>query len=104
MTQIQHLDRLPEEARKRVQTFCEGLERVLGKDLRSLIVYGSAAGPEYVPGRSDVNLLVVAERLDLPVMRGLSELAGKRPGRPGLRRERSRPSGPRPPSGGSAAG
>ena len=33
--------------------------RVFGKDLISLVLYGSAAGGAYVKGKSDINLLVV---------------------------------------------
>ena len=34
-------------------------QKVFGKDLISLILYGSAAGGSYVKGKSDINLLVV---------------------------------------------
>jgi hypothetical protein len=34
-------------------------QKVFGKDLVSLILYGSAAGGHYVKGKSDINLLVV---------------------------------------------
>jgi tRNA nucleotidyltransferase (CCA-adding enzyme) len=33
--------------------------RVFGRDLLSLVLYGSAAGGAYVKGKSDINLLVV---------------------------------------------
>jgi len=44
-------------------------KKVFGKDLVSLIIYGSAAGGYYVKGKSDINLMVVltpegADRLD----------------------------------------
>lgn len=47
--------------------------RVFGGGLVSLILYGSAAGPDYVPGRSDLNFLVV---LDGAAMDGLERAFG----------------------------
>jgi hypothetical protein len=43
--------------------------RIMGKELVSITLYGSGAGQDYLPGRSDLNLLIVAtaaglERLD----------------------------------------
>ncbi len=35
------------------------LEHLLGEDLVSLVLYGSAARGDFVPGRSDVNLLLI---------------------------------------------
>lgn len=66
---IQHLDRLPESAREAVAAYATSLSGSLGEDLLALAVYGSAASGEYVPGRSDVNLLAVVRRLDLDVLR-----------------------------------
>lgn len=40
----------------------ELLRAAFGENLRAIILYGSAAGADYVPGRSDINLLVVLHR------------------------------------------
>jgi len=40
----------------------EDYRQVFGKDLVSLILYGSAAGGHYVKGKSDINLLVVVTK------------------------------------------
>lgn len=40
----------------------EILRAAFGENLRAVILYGSAAGADYVPGRSDINLLVVLHR------------------------------------------
>lgn len=42
----------------------ETLEAVFGRQLLCLALYGSAAGPEYVPGVSDINLVLVLDRPD----------------------------------------
>ena len=50
---------LPKRERKAVEDFVSEAAKALGENLRSVILYGSAAGGEFLPGRSDVNLLVV---------------------------------------------
>src|SRR5205823_1464478 len=47
----------PEE---RIQQFAERLQSSLGGNLSALMLYGSLARGEYVEGRSDINLLVIA--------------------------------------------
>lgn len=58
--------RLPEKERKQVERFVQELSRVAGANLVSVVLYGSAATPEFEAGRSDVNLLCVFERLSSP--------------------------------------
>lgn len=51
----------------------EVLRDVFGEQLRAVILYGSAVGADYVPGRSDINLLVVlqdASPRELQTLRG----------------------------------
>lgn len=56
------------------------LDAVLGAG-SAAVLYGSAARGEYVDGVSDVNLLIVAERLDPETLRPLAEaLAGLKAG------------------------
>lgn len=48
----------------RLYTFTKELPRLLEEDVRSVIVFGSAARPEdFVPGLSDVDVLVLVEEL-----------------------------------------
>ncbi len=42
-----------------LESLAAGLERILGQDLVSLVLYGSAARGDFSPGRSDVNLLLI---------------------------------------------
>ena len=44
------------------------LAALCGPALRTLVVYGSAAGPEFDPARSDVNLAAVLDPLDFAVL------------------------------------
>lgn len=43
----------------------------LGNDVISIALYGSATGPDYVEGKSDVNLVVVLESLEVRHLRAL---------------------------------
>jgi len=50
---------LPSRTRRAVEEFVSEAVEALGENLRSVILYGSAVRGEFLPGRSDVNLLVV---------------------------------------------
>lgn len=48
------------------------LEHLIGQpdvDIQSVILYGSAAGEDFRPGKSDINLLVVARNIDVSSLR-----------------------------------
>jgi hypothetical protein len=51
--------KIPEKPQDIFVPLTEDYQKVFGKDLVSLILYGSAAGGHYVKGKSDINLLVV---------------------------------------------
>jgi hypothetical protein len=51
------------------------LGAVFGDDLQSVVLYGSAAGGEHIPKHSDMNVLVIVERLDGGHLRSLSATA-----------------------------
>lgn len=54
--------------------FLRDARRIWGEGLESVILYGSAAGEGYSPGRSDLNFLVVAKDLDPEVLRRIHPL------------------------------
>jgi hypothetical protein len=51
--------KIPDKPQDIFVPLTEDYKKVFGKDLVSLILYGSAAGGHYVKGKSDINLLVV---------------------------------------------
>lgn len=51
--------KIPEKPQDIFVELTEDYQRVFGKDLVSLILYGSAAGGSYVKGKTDINLLVI---------------------------------------------
>lgn len=54
------------------EQFVERLKSALPAGLRSVVLYGSAAAGDFVPGRSTYNLLVVADRLEMAELDALS--------------------------------
>src|SRR5438552_14811728 len=45
--------------------FADGVSQALGGRLVSLLLYGSAASGTHVPGRSDVNTLLICDAVDV---------------------------------------
>jgi len=53
------------EIEKIARDFTEDIKKLYGKKLISLFLYGSAAGEDYIPGKSDINFLVVLEEINV---------------------------------------
>ena len=63
--------KLTDEDKTAVKVFCENLRDASNIEIKSVILYGSAARRDYIPGKSDINLLVVVERLDVPILKNV---------------------------------
>ncbi len=59
------------------RAFTERLTEVYGPTLRSVLLYGSVPRGDAVPGTSDINLLVVVDRIHLPDLERITPLARK---------------------------
>jgi predicted nucleotidyltransferase len=53
------MSRIPKDPKEIFDEFTRDYQRIYGDDLVSIILYGSAAGKDYVPGRSDINFMIV---------------------------------------------
>jgi hypothetical protein len=53
------MTKIPERPQDIFVPLTQDYLKVFGKELISLVLYGSAAGGSYIPGHSDINLLVV---------------------------------------------
>ena len=69
MKSLVNIETLPEAARKRIVPFCEQMLQLHGETIESMVVYGSATGLNFVPKRSDVNLLIVVSELGYETLR-----------------------------------
>jgi hypothetical protein len=62
---------LVHEEREGLLAFCEAMKETLGEGLTSICLYGSALREGYAPGKSDINVLVVLEKVDVGTLRSL---------------------------------
>lgn len=69
MPPLKNLDRLPAEARRLLAPYLAEMLAIHGDNLVSILVYGSAARGDYLPGRSDINLLFVFQDITLPTLK-----------------------------------
>ena len=53
---------LPNELRSLLRRYVKQIGTIFAEDLAAIVLYGSAAGPDYLPDRSNVNVLVVLNR------------------------------------------
>ena len=62
---IINIDLLPQDIRKNVNKYLIKLIGLLGNDIVSIFIYGSATGKNYIQGKSDVNIAVVLKELGI---------------------------------------
>ena len=70
---FKNLDRIHPEVRQSVVEFCERLMKSIATGIKAIAIYGSATGPDYIVGRSNVNISVLVDRIDHEVLRSLLE-------------------------------
>ncbi len=63
MTQPTALD-IPSEVQQLLQRYVKETTTLLGQQLEGILLYGSAVGPEFLPGRSNLNLLLMLSGYD----------------------------------------
>jgi hypothetical protein len=63
------IDGLPEETQKLLKLYVKDVTQVYGTELEGLLLYGSAVRGEFLPGRSNLNLLLVMSSYDLAVLK-----------------------------------
>lgn len=56
---------LEEQTQKIINDFARQIEALYNGDLVALILYGSGAGREYIPGKSDLNFLIILKEVTL---------------------------------------
>src|SRR5436309_4658416 len=64
-------------AEREIATFAEELRAALGEELICLVLHGSAAGDDWVAGRSDLNTALVVPRVTLAVLERLAPLVAR---------------------------
>lgn len=65
------------EVRPILQSYLKEVQKLFGTALEAVILYGSAAGVDYLPGRSNINLLIVLATHDVDLLRRYAALHKK---------------------------
>ena len=63
------IEGLPEETQRLLQAYSKDVKGVFGDQLEGLILYGSAVRGEFMPGRSNLNLLLVVTGYDTAMLK-----------------------------------
>ena len=71
---LKNLEKLDQSIRSDVAAYCGKVLSVLGSAVKSISAFGSATGPDFIPGRSNVNLVIVVADLSPDVLTGMLEI------------------------------
>jgi len=65
---------IPESVRETLRPYLAQVQKLFGDALEAVILYGSAAGGEYLPGKSNINLLFLLARQDTELLKQYAAL------------------------------
>jgi len=65
---------IPESVRETLRPYLARVQDLFGDALEAVILYGSAAGGEYLPGKSNINLLILLARQDTHLLKQYADL------------------------------
>jgi len=65
---------IPETVRETLRPYLAQVQKLFGDALEAVILYGSAAGGEYLPGKSNINLLVLLAKQDTELLKQYAAL------------------------------
>ena len=68
------IEGLPDDTQKLLQTYVKDVKGVFGEQLEGMLLYGSAVRGEFLPGRSNLNILLLVSSYDSAVLKQYSAL------------------------------
>src|SRR3989338_6962760 len=68
------IEGLPGDTQKLLQTYVKEVKGVFGDQLEGMLLYGSAVRGEFLPGRSNLNILLLVSSYDSAVLKKYSVL------------------------------
>ena len=74
---MRHLADFDSRTRDVLERTVAALASRYGSDLIGVFLYGSATGPDFFPGRSDLNLLILLAEVRVPALEAARALAGR---------------------------
>ena len=63
------IEGLPDDTQKLLQTYVKEVKGVFGEQLEGMLLYGSAVRGEFLPGRSNLNILLLVSSYDSAVLK-----------------------------------
>jgi predicted nucleotidyltransferase len=69
--------KLGTEEKTAISAFCEALRNAHSVNIKSITLYGSAAREDYRPSKSDINLLAVIERINVPILNSVLDAVAR---------------------------
>jgi len=66
------IEGLPDDTQKLLQTYVKEVKGVFGEQLEGMLLYGSAVRGEFLPGRSNLNILLLVSSYDSAVLKQYS--------------------------------
>jgi len=72
-----NLENLNTQVRKAILPFCQAMIGLHGDNLKSICLYGSGVGEDFIRRGSNINLLFVMDRIDLPDLKKSLKLIKK---------------------------
>jgi predicted nucleotidyltransferase len=68
------IERLPEEIQKLLHAYVNDVKALFAEQLEGVLLYGSAVRGEFLPGRSNLNLLLLVSSYDQALLKGYSTI------------------------------
>ena len=65
---------MPDEVQSTLRTYLEQLRKQVGDPLKSVILFGSLARGEFIPDRSNINLLLILSEISLRISQKVGQL------------------------------
>ena len=69
------LSHLPQKSRETALDFTKALKDTFGADLLAVMIYGSAAGEEFIEGKSDINFMIVLAKVTAIELGNIAKVA-----------------------------
>ena len=63
------IEGLPDDTQKLLQTYVKEVTGTFGEQMEGLLLYGSAVRGEFIPGRSNLNILLLVSSYDSAVLK-----------------------------------
>lgn len=74
MIELKNLDKVSPHIQPTVTWYSQNMVQIHQKNLKSITLYGSAAGEDYIPKRSNINLILIFEHIPFSVLKSSLKL------------------------------